>query len=59
VKAIKKATSDIQGQYKKALTQRTQQIIAATAGEFLKALKYHPDVDANKVRGVQEWHPCQ
>jgi len=38
VDAINKATSDIQGQYKEAITRRTKQITAVTASSFLKAL---------------------
>jgi len=40
VDAINKATSDIQDQFKEAITKRTKQITAVTAATFLKALAY-------------------
>jgi len=52
VKAINKTTSDIQGQYDKALTERTEQVTVATAGEFLNALAFQDNKsNPNKVRG--------
>jgi len=50
VDAIIKATSDIQDQYKEAITRRTKQITAVTASSFLKALEY----DDTKKLGLKQ-----
>jgi len=52
VDAINKTREDILGKYDKALTERTKHITAATAGAFLKALKFQDDSDPNNVRGL-------
>jgi len=52
VNAINNAKSDIQSQYNKALTERSKQIMVATAGSFLNALKFHDNTDSNNVRGL-------
>jgi len=43
VDAINKTKADFEGQYDKALTQRTKKITVATTGTFLKALKLQDD----------------
>jgi len=52
VKAINKATSDIQGQYDKALNRRTKQICVTTAASFLNALMYDKDTHSEGPRGA-------
>jgi len=46
------ATSDIQGQYKEAITRRTKQITAVTASSFLKALVYDNTKNLGLEQGV-------
>jgi len=52
VGAINKATSDIQDQYKEAITRRTKQITAATAMSFLKALVYDDKQNLGLKQGI-------
>jgi len=51
--AINKTMSDIWSQYDESLSKRSKQITAATTVAFLNALKYEPDSDPNKVRGLK------
>jgi len=52
VEAINKATSDIQDQYKEAITKRTRQITVATAATFLKALAYDDTKNLGLKQGI-------
>jgi len=52
VDAINKATSDIQDQYKEAITKRTKQITAVTAATFLKALAYDNTKNLGLKQGI-------
>jgi len=52
VKAITKATSDIQDQYKEAINKRTRQITAVTGATFLKALAYDDTKNLGLKQGV-------
>jgi len=52
VDAINKATSDIQDQYKEAITRRTKQITVVTASSFLKALAYDNTKNLGLKQGV-------
>jgi len=52
VNAINKATSNIQGQYNKALNRRTRQITAFTAATFLQALTYDDEHNLGLKKGA-------
>jgi len=53
VDPINKATSDIHGQYDKALKESRNKIAVETTKSFLNALKFQPNSDINKVRGLK------
>jgi len=53
VDAINNATSDIQQQYDKALKESRNKIAVETTKSFLNALKFQPNLDINKVRGLK------
>jgi len=53
VDAINKATSDIHGQHDKALKDSRNKIAVETTKAFLNALKFQPNTDINKVRGLK------
>jgi len=53
VDTINNATSDIQQQYDKALKESRNKIAVETTKSFLNALKFQPNSDINKVRGLK------
>jgi len=53
VGTINKATSDIQQQYDKALKESRNKIAGETTKSFLNALKFQPNLNINKIRGLK------
>jgi len=53
VEAINHIKSDIQEKYNEELKESRKKIAVQTTGAFLEALKFRPDIDTNKVRGLK------